>query len=142
MASDPRLPGKLPPVGTSGGTHPRQAKWRMVGLAAFLISSLAMSHQVGADEFDPLVVYQEARPLNDDWQACAASFVRSRLHARQTPETLAGEAFDHCRAKQAALRRFFIARIGAKAAANVMMVLRDKYRAGLTAAIEELRARD
>ncbi|WP_262031849.1 MULTISPECIES: hypothetical protein [Microvirga] len=38
--------------------------------------------------------------------------------------------------------RFFVAKIGKRAAENVMMILRDKYRSDLTAAIEELRTRD
>jgi len=115
MASDPRVPERLPRTGTWAGTFPRQLKWRAVGLAAVLISLLSMGRQAEADEFDPLVAYREA---------------------------LAGGALHHCPARQEALSRFFVAKIGSSTAASVMMVLRDKYRAGLRAEIEELRTRD
>lgn len=142
MAPEPRILETLCCASTSAGTRPLPSSWRTAGLAALLISSLAMGRQAGADEFDALVVYQEARPLNDEWQACAASFVRGRLQSRQTPEALAEEAFNHCRARQDALNQFFVAKIGKRAAENVMTVLRDKYQSGLIAAIAELRARE
>jgi hypothetical protein len=97
---------------------------------------------VKADEFDPLVIYDEARVLNDQWQACAASFIRARLQARQTAERLAEQALDRCRTRQGSLNRFLIKRVGGKSASNVMALLREKYRSGLIAAITELRTRD
>jgi hypothetical protein len=95
-----------------------------------------------ADEYDPLAVYSEARPLNDRWQACAASFVRRRLQSQQTSEALAEDALDNCRGEQNRLRRFLVDKIGMRSAENVVTLLREKYQSDLTAAINELRTRD
>jgi hypothetical protein len=94
---------------------------------------------VDADEFDILTVYSEARPLKEEWQVCAASFVRRRLRSAETPDLLANEAFDRCHATEDRLRRFLVAEVGRESADGVMALLRDKYRSGLAAAIRELR---
>jgi len=96
---------------------------------------------VEADEFDPLVLYEQARVLNDQWQVCAAYFIKGRLQTRQTAERLSDQALDRCRARQSSLNRFLIKRVGEKSAGNIMALLHEKYRSGLIAAIEELRAR-
>ena len=106
-----------------------------------MIASLVAGPPVFADEFDPLVVYEEARALNDQWQACAASFVRERIHSRQDPEILAKEAFERCQAREDRLSSFLVARVGRTGAGNVMALLLEKYRSGLPAAIMELRTR-
>lgn len=116
--------------------------WGTVLASGFLITSLIMGTPVEADEFDPLAVYEEARVLNDQWQACAASFVRERLRSRNTAEQIAERALDRCRAAQGRLSRFLIGRVGRKSSSNVMALLREKYRSGLVAAILELRAHD
>ena len=95
-----------------------------------------------ADDFDLLVVYEEARVLNDQWQACAATFIKGRIRTRQTEEWLAEQALDRCRVEQNDLGEFLIKRVEEKSADNVMALLREKYRSGLIAAITELRARD
>ncbi|WP_133239407.1 hypothetical protein [Microvirga sp. KLBC 81] len=116
--------------------------WRIALAAGCLVASLIARTPVEADEFDPLVAYEEARVLNDQWQACAASFVRKRLRSQQTAERLAERALDRCRVRQSRLSRFLTGRIGRKEASSVMALLREKYRSGLVAAIMELRARD
>ena len=116
---------------------------RLGGIAAaVLAASLLIGPPAGADEFDALAVYSEARPLNDRWQACAASYVRRRLQAQVSSEALASSAFRSCRAQESRLRRFFIRRIGRRSAENVMVVLNLRYRAGLVAAVDALRTRD
>ena len=116
--------------------------WRAAMASGFLITSLIVGTPTEADEFDPLVVYEEARVLNDQWQACAASFVREKLRSRQSAERLAEQALDRCRVRQGRLTRFLVRKLGKKSAGNVMVLLREKYRAGLVTAITELRARD
>jgi hypothetical protein len=116
--------------------------WRSALAAGCLAALLIAGPSVEADEFDPLVVYDEARVLNDQWQVCAASFIRGRLQTHQTAERLAEQALDQCRAKQGSLNRFLIKRVGGKSASNVMALLREKYQSGLIAAIAELRTRD
>lgn len=110
--------------------------------AGLLIALLFSGISVRADEFDPLVVYSEAEPLNDRWQACAASFVKPRLQSQQPPDALAKEALDRCQPEQDRLRRFFVSKIGRRSAENVTTLLREKYQADLTTAIKGLRTRD
>jgi hypothetical protein len=95
-----------------------------------------------ADEFDALAVYSEARPLNDRWQACAASYVRRRLRSQVSSAILARNALRSCRSQENRLRRFFVGKIGSRSAENVIAVLRLRYQADLATAIDELRTRD
>jgi hypothetical protein len=106
-----------------------------------MVAALTGSLAVHADEFDPLIVYEEARLMNDQWQICAATFINGRLQASQTAERLAEQALDRCRARQDSLNRFLIKRIGETSPSNVVALLREKYRSGLFAAIAELRSR-
>ncbi len=115
--------------------------WRVALASGFLIASLIAETPGKADEFDPLAAYKEARVLNDQWQACAASFVRGKLRSRSTAEQIADQALDRCLAQQGRLSRFLVARLGRKDGRSVMAFLREKYRLGLVAAILELRAR-
>jgi hypothetical protein len=115
--------------------------WRSALAAGCLAALLIAGPSVEADEFDPLVVYEEARVLNDQWQVCAASFIKGRLQTRQIAEQLVKQALDQCRARQGSLGRFLIKRVGVKSASNVMALLHEKYRSGLMAAVAELRAR-
>jgi hypothetical protein len=112
---------------------------RCVILAGLVASSFIAYQPVYADEFDVLTVYGEARPLNDEWQVCAASFARHRLRSAETPERLANEAFGRCHATEERMSRFLVAKVGRKSADGVMSLLRDKYQSGLAAAIRELR---
>lgn len=119
-----------------------KAGWLTGTATAFLIALLLAGPPADADEFDPLAAYSDARPLNDRWQACAASFVGRRLPSQQTSEALAEDALDGCRAEQNRLRRFLVDKIGRRSAENVVTLLREKYQSDLTAAINELRTRD
>ena len=116
-----------------------EADWHHAMLAELVACPFFAYQPVHADEFDILTVYSEARPLNEEWQVCAASFVRRRLRSAETPELLANEAFDRCHATEDRLRRFLVAEVGRESADGVMALLRDKYRSGLAAAIRELR---
>jgi hypothetical protein len=80
--------------------------------------------------------------LNDQWQACAASFIKGQIKTLQTEEGLADQALDRWRAKQNDLGEFLIERVEQKSAGNVMALLREEYRSGLISAITELRTRD
>jgi hypothetical protein len=113
--------------------------WRSALIAGCLVFSLIVGSSIEADEFDPLVVYEEAKVLNDQWQACAASALKGRLQANQPAEQLAEQALDRCRARQSSLDRFLVKRVGQRSASNVMALLREKYQSGLIAAIAELR---
>jgi hypothetical protein len=113
--------------------------WLRVILAGLVASPVFVHSSVYADDFDVLTVYSEARPLNDEWQVCAASFAKRRLRSAETPERLANEAFERCDVTENRLSHFLIAKIGRESAEGVMTVLRDKYQSGLAAAIRELR---
>jgi hypothetical protein len=113
------------------------------GIAVLVLAvSLLTGPPADADEFDALAVFSEARPLNDRWQACAASYVRRRLQSQVSSDSLARIALRSCRAQESRLHRFFIRRIGRRSTENVMAVLNLRYRADLAAAIDELRTRD
>jgi hypothetical protein len=116
--------------------------WRSALAAGCLVGSLLVGPSVEADEFDPFVVYEEAKVLNDQWQVCAASALKGRLQANQPAEQLAEQALDRCRARQDSLDRFLVKRVGERRASNVMALLREKYQSGLIAAITELRTHD
>jgi hypothetical protein len=139
------LRGDLP-LAEHSGINPSvrtQVYGRRSALAAgYLVALLIAGPSVEADEFDPLVVYEQARVLNDQWQVCAASFIRGRLQTRETAERLAEQALDRCRARQGSLNRFLIKRVGGRSASNVMALLREKYQSGLIAALAELRKHD
>lgn len=122
--------------------RPRMHGWRGALAAGCVVASLFAGPSVEADEFDPLVVYAEARALNDQWQVCAASALKGRLQLDQTAEQLAEQALGQCRARQDRLDRFLLKRVGERSASNVMALLREKYQSGLIAAIAELRTRD
>jgi hypothetical protein len=106
------------PYRRHGSSHIKRSKagWLTGTATAFLIALLLAGSPADADEFDPLAVYSEARPLNDRWQACAASFVRRRLQSQQTSEALAEDALDNCRGEQNRLRRFLVDKIGRRSA--------------------------
>jgi hypothetical protein len=122
----------------------RRSKLRSLGgiVAGILIAPIFIQLPAQADEFDALAIYSEARPLNDRWQACAASYVRQRLQSRVPSDALASTALRHCRPQESRLRRFFVSRIGRRSAENVIAVLRQRYQEDLAAAIKELRTRD
>lgn len=113
------------------------------GMAAGLLTVLLFAAtSAGADEFDVLAVYSEAQPLNDRWQACAATFVRTRLRSQQPPDALAKKALDRCQPEQDRLRLFFAGKIGRRSAENMVILLREKYQSDLISAINELRTRE
>jgi len=111
-------------------------------VAGILIAPIFIQLPAQADEFDALAIYSEARPLNDRWQACAASYVRQRLQSRVPSDALASTALRRCRHQEGRLRRFFVSRIGKRSAENVIAVLRQRYQGDLAAAINKLRTRD
>jgi hypothetical protein len=118
------------------------APW-LGGLAAGLLAVILVAGlPAQADEFDALAVYSEARPLNDRWQACAASYGRRRLQSHVPSDSLAKDALRNCQPQERKLLRFFTSRIGKRSAMTVVTVLRQRYRSDLTAAIDELRARN
>jgi hypothetical protein len=115
----------------------------LTGMPAGLLTLvLFAAPSAGADEFDALAVYSEAQPLNDRWQACSATFVKTRLRSQQPPDALAKEALDRCRPEQDRLRLFFAGKIGGRSAENVVNLLREKYQSDLVSAINELRNRE
>jgi hypothetical protein len=116
--------------------------WLSGIVAGILIAPIFIQLPAQADEFDALAVYSEARPLNDRWQACAASYVRQRLKSQVLSDALARTALRRCRPQESRLRRFFVSRIGKRSAENAIAVLRQRYQEDLAAAINELRTRE
>jgi hypothetical protein len=127
---------------SSLATRRSTPRWLGGIVAGILIAPIHIQLPAQADEFDALVIYSEARPLNDRWQACAASYVRQRLQSQVSSQTLASAALRRCRPQESRLRRFFVSRIGKRSAENVIAVLRQRYQEDLAATINELRTRD
>jgi hypothetical protein len=121
--------------------HPK-CRWMDGVAAAILAVSLLTGLPANADEFNVLAVYSEARPINDRWQACAASYVRPRLQSKVSSGVLAGRALRSCRPHEGRLRLFFLSKIGRRSAENVVAALRFRYKADLAVAIEAARTRD
>lgn len=108
-------------------------------IAVFLVALSLTRAPASADEYDAILAYREAKPLNDAWQACAASYVKPRLRTKQSANELSRRALRHCRSHEASLRRFLVNRIGRRSAATVIQVLRRKYQSDLAAAVDALR---
>ncbi|UVF22550.1 hypothetical protein HPT29_025750 (plasmid) [Microvirga terrae] len=113
-----------------------------VVIACTSIMSLSMGLPAYSDEFDAFAVYSEAKPFNDQWQACAASYTSQRLRSQLSSDVLAGNAIRSCRDREISLSRFLVERIGKKSAENVVGVLRERYHRDLSAAIDNLRMPD
>jgi len=111
-------------------------------VAALSLAILMAPTAPVADEFDELLAIEEAKPLNDEWQRCAASFARSRLNTNLPAERLAERALNRCSSQAAKLTQFLSERIGEKSARGVIASLREKYSADLAGVITQLRKRD
>jgi len=68
--------------------------------------------------------------------------VREGRRSGQPAEGLAHQALRHCREDENRLSRFLFTMIGREGAENVVALLREKYRSGLAAAVNELRTSD
>ncbi len=90
-----------------------------------------------ADEFGLLAAIEGVAPLNDQLQACAAAYVRPRIHSAQSFEKIAENALRRCRTEEGRLRRFLAGKIGQNSSRNVVYVLRQKYRSDLIMVIDD-----
>jgi hypothetical protein len=79
---------------SSLATRRSTPRWLGGIVAGILIAPIFIQLPAQADEFDALAIYSEARPLNDRWQACAASYVRQRLQSQVSSEALASAALE------------------------------------------------
>ena len=74
----------------------------LAGLAAACLLLSFMVRPASSDELDTLLLVQEAQPLRDQWQECAAGFARNWLNSKLTAERLAETAFRNCRSREVA----------------------------------------
>src|SRR4051794_15858247 len=123
-------------------SKPSGAHWRGRIAAGIVAATLLLGLPACGDGFGALSVYSEARPLNDRWQACAASYVGHRLRSQVSSAILARNTLRSCRSQENRLRRFLVGKIGTRSAENEITVLRLKYQADLATVIDELRTRD
>ena len=123
------------------GTRTSKTIWRKGILAGLLVGMMAAAVSAEADEFDPLVAYEAARPLNDHWQACAASFAKRRLRTKQSSVRIAAAALAHCSSQEERLRHFLAGKIGQRSARASVGLLHERYLSDLSAAVDTLRAR-
>jgi hypothetical protein len=95
-----------------------------------------------ADEFDVLFTIKGAAPLNDRWQACAATYVRPRVESRQSSVVIVENALRNCRKQEGRLRRFLVEKVAKRSARTVIEQLREKYRSDLITIIDARRHSD
>ncbi|MBO1906554.1 hypothetical protein KHP60_16065 [Microvirga sp. 3-52] len=115
---------------------------RKLFAAVTLLAFLGPSRPALADEFDVLVAIRGAAPINDRWQACAASYVRPRIESRQPSTKVVGDALRKCRVEEGRMRRFLAGKIGARSAGTVIRQLREKYHSDLITVIDARRNGD
>ena len=92
-----------------------------------------------ADEPDPFLSVEQAKPYRDRWQNCTASVAKQNLSGSRTAADIADLAFERCKGPQTALKTFLARRLGSASADRVIEDLRDFDRSLLIRVIEKLR---
>jgi hypothetical protein len=93
-----------------------------------------------ADEPDPFLSLEQAKPYRERWQTCTAAVAKDNLKGALRPEAVADLAFERCKAREAALRTVLKRRLGAASANRIVDDLRGLDRSLLIRVIEKLRS--
>ena len=108
-----------------------------------IVLCIAISFVVGtgvlADEPDPFLSVEEAKPLREQWQDCAATAVKRHLDSDRSAEAIADLALGGCKKRETALANVLRRRLGLSAARRIVAELRTYDRQVLTRIIERLR---
>lgn len=111
-------------------------------LALVLVAALPVAQgPARADEPDLGALLDDAKPVGDRWERCAAGLVKAELRGRRPPEELAERALSGCKREEAALKAVLRAEIGGARAESVTALVRDIYRTNLIRVITTLRDR-
>jgi hypothetical protein len=118
----------------SAGADPRMRK--IFVLLGFL---LAGAPAALADEPDPFLSLEQAKPYRERWQTCTASVAKKNLGGSLPAAGIADLAFERCKAAETALKNVLKRRLGAASADRIVADLREFDRSLLIRVIEKLR---
>jgi hypothetical protein len=111
-------------------------------LAVVLLAALPFaSGPARADEPDLDALLEDAKPVGDRWERCAAGLAKAELRGRRSPEDVADRALSGCRREEAALKTVLRAEVGSSRAEAVTALVRGIYRTNLIRAITAIRDR-
>jgi hypothetical protein len=110
---------------------------KIVVFIAFLSMGAAAAR---ADEPDPFLTLEQAKPYRERWQNCTAAVAKENLSGTVPAAEIADRAFERCRAREAALRAVLRRRLGAASADRIVDDLRGFDRSLLIRVIEKLRS--
>jgi len=100
---------------------------------------LAAAPAALADEPDPFLSLEQAKPYRERWQTCTASLAKKNLSGSRPAAEIADLAFERCKAAETALRNVLKRRLGMGSADRIVTDLRGFDRSLLIRAIERLR---
>jgi hypothetical protein len=106
----------------------------------FLAVCLVGAAAARADEPDPFLSLEQAKPYRERWQTCTASVAKEKLGGTLPPAAVADLAFERCKAREAALRNALKRRLGTAASNRIVDDLRGFDRSVLIRVIEKLRS--
>ena len=92
-----------------------------------------------ADEPDPFLSLEQAKPYRERWQTCTASVAKRNLSGSRPAAEIADLAFERCKAAEIALRNVLKRRLGVASADRIIGDLRGFDRSLLIRVIEKLR---
>ena len=92
-----------------------------------------------ADEPDPFLSLEQAKPFRERWQACTASVAKTHLEGSRQAAEIADLAFERCRAAETGLKNVLKRRLGAASADRIVSDLRGLDRSLLIRVIDKLR---
>ena len=93
-----------------------------------------------ADEPDPFLTLEQAKPYRERWQNCTASVAKQNLSGPRAAAAVADLAFQRCEAQESALRNVLSRRLGAASADRIVADLRGFDRSLLIRIIDKLRS--
>jgi hypothetical protein len=92
-----------------------------------------------ADEPDPFLSLEQAKPYRERWQTCTASVAKKNLSGSRPAAEIADMAFERCKAAETALKNVLKRRLGTASADRIVRELRGFDRSLLIRVIEKLR---
>jgi len=106
-------------------------------LLSFLLVGAAAAR---ADEPDPFLSLEQAKPYRERWQTCtASSLAKKNLSSSRPAAEIADLAFERCKAAETALKNVLKRRLGMASADRIIADLRGFDRSLLIRVIEKLR---
>ena len=93
-----------------------------------------------ADEPDPFLSLEQAKPYRERWQTCTAAVAKEKLAGTLPAAGIADLAFERCKGREAALRSVLKRKLGTAPAERIVDDLRGLDRSLLIRVIEKLRS--